>query len=83
MNHYLAAWYWPLNLCFTYHYLRTPEEWLVPEHPGLKVDMNMSQSAAALIKNHLRLGAYAGAGAVVRPAIRDDRRSYRLTGLGH
>ena len=36
-----------------------------------------------LIKDYLRLGAYAGAGAVVRPTIRDDRRSYRLTGLGH
>jgi hypothetical protein len=38
---------WPLTLCFPYHYSRTPEEWLVSAHPGLKVDMNMPQSNAA------------------------------------
>ena len=66
----------PLTLSFLYHYSRAPEEWLVSAHPGLKVDMNMMPKEEVnvkealivmlpLIKDCLRLGAYAGAGAVV------------------
>ena len=66
----------PLTLSFLYHYSRAPEEWLVSAHSGLKVEINMMPKERVdvkealkvmlpLIKDYLRLGAYAGAGAVV------------------
>lgn len=65
-----------LALSFLHHYARAPEEWLVSAHPDLKVDMNMMPKEQVnpkealkvmppLIKGYLRLGAYAGDGAVV------------------
>jgi putative hemolysin len=65
-----------LALSFLHHYARAPEEWLVSAHPDLKVDMNMLPKEEVnvkealkvmppLIKGYLRLGAYAGDGAVV------------------
>ncbi len=65
-----------LALSFLYHYARAPEEWLVSAQPGLKVDMNIMPKEQVnvkealklmppLIKGYLRLGAYAGDGAVV------------------
>jgi putative hemolysin len=65
-----------LALSFLYHYARAPEDWLVSAHPALKVDMNMMPKEEVnvkealkvmppLIKGYLRLGAYAGDGAVV------------------
>ena len=67
---------WPLTLCFLYHYSRAPEEWLVSAHSGLKVEIDMMPKEGVdvkealkvmlpLIKDYLRLGAYADAGAVV------------------
>jgi hypothetical protein len=67
---------WPLTLSFLYRYSGAPGEWLVSAHPGLKVDVNMMpkeevnvkealKGMLPLIKDYLRLGAYAGAGAVV------------------
>ncbi len=65
-----------LALSFLHHYSRAPEDWLVSAHPALKVDMNMMPKEEVnvkealkvmppLIKGYLRLGAYAGDGAVV------------------
>ena len=67
---------WPLTLSFLHHYSRAPKERLVSAHPGIKVDMNMMPKDQVnvkealkvmlpLIKDYLRFGAYAGAGAVV------------------
>jgi len=66
----------PLTLSFLYHYSRAPEEWLVSAHSGLKVEINIMPNEGVdvkealkvmlpLIKDYLRVGAYAGAGAVV------------------
>ena len=65
----------PLTLSFLYHYSRAPEEGLVSADSGLKVEINMMPKERVdvknlkvmlpLIKDYLRLGAYAGAGAVV------------------
>jgi L-ornithine Nalpha-acyltransferase len=65
-----------LALSFLHHYSLAPGEWLVSAHPGLKVDMNMMPKEKVnvkeawrvmppLIKGYLRLGAYAGDGAVI------------------
>jgi L-ornithine Nalpha-acyltransferase len=65
-----------LALGFLHHYARAPEDWLVSAQPGLKVDMNMMpkeqvnvkealKAMPPLIKGYLRLGAYAGDGAVI------------------
>ena len=65
-----------LALSFLHHYARAPEEWLVPAHPGLRVDMNMIpkeqvnvkealKGVPPLIKGYLRLGAFTGDGAVI------------------
>ncbi|MGO8953511.1 MAG: GNAT family N-acetyltransferase [Rhodomicrobium sp.] len=65
-----------LALSFLHHYSRAPEDWLVSAHPHLKVDMNMLPKEEVnvkealkvmppLIKGYLRLGAYAGDGAVI------------------
>jgi L-ornithine Nalpha-acyltransferase len=65
-----------LALSFLHHYARAPEEWLVSAHPHLKVDMNILpkeqvnprealKAMPPLIKGYLRLGAFAGDGAVI------------------
>ena len=65
-----------LALSFLYHFARAPDEWLVSAHPHLKVDMNMLPKEEVnakealkvlppLIKGYLRVGAFAGDGAVI------------------
>jgi putative hemolysin len=63
-------------LSFLHHNSRAPERWRVAAHDAVRVDMNMKPSdeiqfrdairaMPPLIKGYLRLGAYAGDGAVV------------------
>jgi putative hemolysin len=65
-----------LALSYLHHTALAPEEWRVPAHEHLRIDMNMmppeSVNARAalkalppLIKGYLRLGAYIGDGAVI------------------
>jgi putative hemolysin len=65
-----------LALSFLHHYAQAPAEWLASAHPCIKVDMNLMPKDQVnvkealkvmppLIKGYLRLGAYAGDGAVV------------------
>ena len=63
-------------LSYLHHYALAPEDWRVPAHEHLRIDMNMMPREAVnvraamkalppLIKGYLRVGAYVGDGAVI------------------
>src|SRR4029077_2097366 len=63
-------------LSYLHHYALAPEDWRVPAHEHLRIDMNMMPREAVnvraamkalppLIKGYLRVGAYVGDGSVI------------------